>query len=328
MMEIYLISAVVCLALVFDFLNGFNDSNNMVATIISSRAISVQKALILASLSNFLGPFLFGTAVATTIGREIVNPSFIDVNVIIASLIGAIAWDLIAWSRAVPTSSSHALIGSIIGAVAISAGFDKINLSGILKVFLILLISPILGFTLGYISYKIITKITTRAMPKINNVFNVLQILSSICLGLSHGTNDAQKTMGIVTMALVTLKFLPDFHVPLWVIFVCAAAMALGILSGGLSIVKTIGMKIFKIRPIHGFTSQISSSLVIIGSSLIGGPVSTTHVVSSSIIGVGSGENISRIRWGIVKDIVLAWFITLPVSAVISSSVCFILNKI
>lgn len=324
MNEIYFAVVVISLALVFDFFNGFNDSNNMVATIISSRAMSVRKALLLASIFNFLGPFIFGTAVAATIGKGIVNPDFININVIIVSLISAIIWDLIAWRVAIPTSSSHALIGALIGAVCISSGFDKINLVGIIKVFSILLISPILGFTFGFLSYKIIAKMATKATPKINRVFNIGQVLSSICLGLAHGTNDAQKTMGVITMALVILKFIPDFNVPIWVILLCALSLALGTLSGGLKIMKTVGMKIFKIKPIHGFTSQICSSSVIIASSLLGGPVSTTHIVSSSVIGIGTAENISRVRWTVVKDIILAWLITMPVSAILSCSIYFI----
>ncbi|MFH1824206.1 MAG: inorganic phosphate transporter [Candidatus Firestonebacteria bacterium] len=308
----------IIVALIFDYLNGFHDSSNIIATIVSSRAISVQSALVLASVAELIGPFLLGTAVAKTIGNDIIVPGCINLKVILAALSGAIIWNLITWSFGLPSSSSHALIGGLVGAVCISSGIGKINLNGILKVVLILFSSPIIGFLIGFVFTKILHKLTVKATPKINNVFKSLQVVSSTFLALSHGGNDAQKTMGIITMGLVMLKIQNNFVVPTWVIFICAIALALGIASGGLKIAKTVGTKIFKIRPMHGFSVQFSSSLVILAAALIGGPVSTTHIVSSSVVGVGSSISLSKVRWTVVTDILLAWVLTLPLSAIIA----------
>jgi PiT family inorganic phosphate transporter len=316
-MEVLIVLIIV--ALIFDYINGFNDSANIVATIVSSRVMSIQSALILASVAELIGPFLLGTAVAKTIGSDIIDPACINLKIIFAALIGAIIWDLITWFFGFPSSSSHALIGGLVGGVIISFGIEKINLRGILKVVLILFSSPIIGFLVGFVFTKILYRLTINATPKINNIFKSLQVFSSTFLALSHGGNDAQKTMGIITMGLVVLKIQNNFVVPTWVILICAIALALGIASGGLRIIKTVGTKIFKIKPIHGFSVQFSSSLVILIAALIGGPVSTTHVVSSSVVGVGSSVSLSKVRWTVVTDILLAWFLTLPASALISA---------
>ena len=316
------------IALIFEFVNGFHDSSNIVATIINFRAMSPRKALLLAAIAEFLGPFIFGTAVATTIGSGIVDLKIINISVIFSALIGAIIWNLITWHFGIPSSSSHALIGGLIGSVAISAGIDKIHSGGVLKIVLVLFTSPLIGAFFGFLITKITMHFTRNATPHINEVFKKSQIISSIALALSHGANDAQKTMGIITMSLVILGFQTVFVVPIWVILVCALCMALGIASGGWRIIKTVGNKIFRIRPIDGFNAQLASSAVILSAALIGGPVSTTHVVSSSIIGVGTGVSPSKVRWLVVNDIITAWVITLPISALISALVYLLINYV
>jgi len=306
-------------AVLFDFLNGFHDSANVVATTISSRAMSPRNSLILAALAEAAGPFLFGVAVATTIGHEIVATEAITSSVILAGLLGAIAWNVITWILGIPSSSSHALIGGLVGAVAMGHGFSAVMLPGIRKVIIALLVSPILGLVVGYVLMKAIVWLSRAATPHANAVFKGAQILTSLGLALSHGTNDAQKSMGIIAMALVSGGFIQTFHVPIWVIALCAGSIALGTFTGAWRIIRTLGAKFYRIRPIHGFAAQSASALVILGAALLGGPVSTTQVVSSSIIGVGSAERISKVRWGVAQDILLAWVLTIPASMAISA---------
>jgi len=309
----------IAVALLFDFLNGFHDSSNIVATMISSRAMSPIKALFLASIFHFVGPFFFGVAVATTIGHDLVDPGAITLSVILAALMAAIVWNLITWFFGLPSSSSHALVGGLVGAVGMAYGLDTIRIHGLIKVVTSLLISPPLGFLVGFIIMKITLFLARGASPRINWVFKRLQIPTSIALALSHGTNDAQKTMGIITMTLVTAGQLSEFHVPLWVIASCAAAISLGTAAGGWRIIKTLGARIYRIRPIHGFTAQAASAAVILGAAMLGGPVSTTHVVSSAIMGVGSAERFSRVRWGVVGNILAAWVFTIPAAALLAA---------
>jgi PiT family inorganic phosphate transporter len=306
-------------ALLFDFLNGFHDSANVVATTISSRALSPRRALILAALAEATGPFLFGVAVATTIGHEIISPEAIGTTVIFAGLLGAIAWNVITWLLGIPSSSSHALIGGLVGAVAMGYGFGAIQMAGIRKVIIALLVSPILGLMVGYAFMKLLLWLSRLASPRANSFFKGAQVFTSLALALSHGTNDAQKTMGIITMALVSGGVIDTFHVPLWVIACCSAAIALGTFTGAWRIIRTLGAKFYRIRPIHGFSAQTASAAVILGAALMGGPVSTTQVVSSTIIGVGAAERMSKVRWGVAGDIVLAWVLTIPASMLISA---------
>ncbi len=315
----------IVLALFFGFTNGFHDAANVVATIIATGAMSPRMALGMAALGEFVGPFLFGTAVAQTIGKNIVDissfdPRFLELStfLIIAALVGAIAWNLVTWFFGLPSSSSHALVGGMIGAVLIAYGPDKILWRGLVYVILILFISPLLGFVFGTLFLKMTLYLARNATPKANIFFNRMQILSSIALSFSHGANDAQKPMGLIMMSLVILGLSPSFDIPFWVIFGCATAIALGTASGGWRIIKTVGSKIYRLRSVHAFCAQTSSATVILAASLLGGPVSTTHVVSSSIMGVGAGQRISAVRWGVAKNIVVAWFITIPASAVIS----------
>jgi PiT family inorganic phosphate transporter len=326
---------VISLALFFDFSNGFHDAANVVATIIITRALSPRKALILASICEFIGPFLFGTAVAYMIGENIIDisafdPRALDISVllIIAALIGAILWNLITWFFGLPSSSSHALIGGMVGATLVAYGPDKILWGGLIFVVGSLVFSPLLGLLVGWLFLKITFRITQNATPKINYFFNRMQIPASIALALSHGANDAQKSMGLIALSLVILGLSPSFHVPWWAVASCALAIALGTASGGWKIIKTMGSKIYRLRSVHAFCAQSSSAAVILGAALAGGPVSTTHVVSSSIMGVGAGQRISAVRWGVAKNIILAWFVTIPASAVMAGLSFHLIQKI
>jgi PiT family inorganic phosphate transporter len=321
-----LIILVIILALVFDFLNGVHDSSNIVATMIASRAYSPRTALGMTAVANFLGPFIFGVAVAETIGNEVVDSAAINLLVILTALLSAIFWNLLTWYLGFPSSSSHALVGGLIGAVVVGAGWDAILLPGLVKVLLTLLLSPLIGFVFGYIFLKFLLLLCWNATPKVNTVFKRSQIFTSISLALSHGTNDAQKTMGIITLTLVTAGVLETFVVPEWVIFACASMIALGTAVGGWRLIRTLGGKIFRIKPIDGFASQLASTVVILSASLLGGPVSTTQVVSSSIMGVGGAERMNKVRWGVGKDIATAWVLTIPATALVAAGLYWILS--
>ena len=321
-----LLIVLIALAIIFDFLNGVHDSSNIVATMISSRAIQPRAALLMTALAEFSGPFIFGVAVANTIGHEIVASQHLNMLVIIASLIAAIAWNILTWIMGIPSSSSHALIGGIIGAVVIGAGWQQIQLAGVLKVVLTLFISPVVGFFAGMLVANIVYALSWKATPRINGVFKRLQVVTSFGLALSHGTNDAQKTMGVITLGLVISGFQKDFSVPLWVILICALAISLGTSVGGWQLIRTLGSKFYKIRPIHGFAAQATSAAVILTASLFGGPVSTTQVVSTAIMGVGAAERMSKVRWGVAGEIISAWFLTIPATALLASGIYWLLN--
>jgi PiT family inorganic phosphate transporter len=317
---------IISLALFFGFTNGFHDAANVVATIIATGAMAPRTALGMAALGEFIGPFLFGTAVAQTIGRNIIDISAFDprllnlsLYLVIASLIGAITWNLITWFWGLPSSSSHALVGGMIGAVLVAYGPDKIVWKGLLYVIIVLIFSPVLGLVFGTLFLKATLRLSQNATPKAKYFFNRMQILSSIALSLSHGANDAQKPMGMMMISLVLLGFSSTFDIPFWVIASCAAAIALGTASGGWRIIKTVGVKIYRLRSVHAFCAQTASATVILAAALIGGPVSTTHVVSSAIMGVGAGQRISAVRWGVAKNIVVAWFVTIPASALMAA---------
>lgn len=311
-------------ALLFDFLNGFHDSANVVATMISSRAIGPRHALALSACAHLAGPFLFGMAVATTIGHEVISEAAATIPVVTAALLSAIIWNVLTWLMGLPSSSSHALIGGLIGAAAMGHGLQAVLPPGLLKVLLILLISPIVGLISGHIFMKIVLFLARGATPRINTFFKRVQVLTATALALSHGTNDAQKTMGIIAMGLLAGGALPHFVVPTWVVAACAGAMALGTALGGWRIIRTLGGKFYKIRPVHSFASQVAATAVIMGAALIGGPVSTTHVVSTAILGVGSAERVSKVRWGVMKQIVVAWILTIPVSGLLAA-LCYLL---
>ena len=321
-----LLILLIALAILFDFLNGVHDSSNIVATMISSRAIQPRNALIMTALAEFSGPFIFGVAVANTIGQEIVSSEHLNMIVIISALSAAIVWNILTWVLGIPSSSSHALIGGIIGAVVIGAGWQEIHLAGVLKVVLTLFISPLVGFIAGMIMANVVYALSWKATPKINGLFKRMQVVTSFGLALSHGTNDAQKTMGVITLGLLISGVQKEFVVPFWVILVCALAIALGTSVGGWQLIRTLGSKFYKIRPIHGFTAQISSAAVILAASLIGGPVSTTQVVSTSIMGVGAAERMSKVRWGVAVDIVTAWFLTIPLTGLLAAGIYWLIN--
>lgn len=319
---------IVVLALGFDLLNGIHDSSNIVATMISSRAIPPRVALAITAISEFSGPFIFGVAVAKTIGDEIVLPDTINIEVIIAALISAIVWNLLTWWLGFPSSSSHALIGGLAGAVIAGAGWQAIKLSGFEKIIIILFTSPLVGFSVGYIIAQIVFRLSWKASPKINVLFKRFQIFTAISLALSHGSNDAQKSMGIITLALVTEGIIRNFVIPLWVILACASMIALGTFLGGWRLIRTLGSKFYKIKPVDAFCSQMTSASVILGASLIGGPVSTTQVVSTAIMGVGAAERINKVRWGVAGEIATAWFLTIPATGLVASGIYWLITHL
>jgi PiT family inorganic phosphate transporter len=323
-----IIIAVIILALIFDFLNGIHDSSNVVATMISSRALSPRVALFMTALANFIGPFIFGVAVADTIGHEVVIAQAINTVVLLAALTSAIVWNLLTWYLGFPSSSSHALIGGFIGAVVIDAGWQAIQLPGIEKILIALFLSPIMGIVIGYLLLRLIFLFCWKASPVVNRFFKRGQIFTALALALSHGTNDAQKTMGIITLALVTGGYLQVFAVPTWVIIMCAAMIALGTAVGGNKLIKTLGGKFYKIRPVDGFSAQLASAAVIIGASLVGGPVSTTQVVSSAIMGVGAAERVKKVRWGVAGEIATAWLLTIPATALLAAGLYWVLSRV
>jgi PiT family inorganic phosphate transporter len=326
-MSIVLITVIVLGAL-FDFLNGIHDSSNVVATMISSRAFSPQVALGVTAISEFSGPFIFGVAVAQTIGNGIVTSELITTQVLLAALISAILWNLLTWYLGFPSSSSHALIGGIIGSVVMAAGWQAIQLKGLEKILVSLFSSPIIGFVFGFLLLRLILIFSWKASPRINAFFKRSQILTGISLALSHGANDAQKTMGVITLALVTSGYLKVFMVPKWVILLCASMIALGTAVGGWRLIRTLGGKIYKIRPVDGFAAQLTSAVVILSNSLLGGPVSTTQVVSSAIMGVGAGERANKVRWGVAQEIVTAWLLTIPSAALVGAGLYWLINQI
>jgi len=320
--------ALIGVAVLFDFINGFHDSSNVVATMISSRAMSARKALTLSAVAHFCGPFLFGVAVATTIGHDVVDPKVVTIAVIFAALLAAIIWNLITWVLGIPSSSSHALLGGLIGAVSVDYGLAMIQMRGLLKVVIALFVSPILGLLAGYLLMRLVLFLARGASPRINWFFKRGQIITSLALALSHGTNDAQKTMGIIAMALVASGYLPEFSVPWWVIALSAGAISLGTALGGWRIIRTLGGKFYKIRPVHGFAAQIASALIIFGAALLGGPVSTTQVVSSAILGVGSATRFSRVRWNVAGNILAAWVLTIPASALLAALLLLVIRPL
>jgi len=327
-MEISLLVIVVVVALVFDYINGFHDTANAIATSVSTRVLKPNVAIAMAAVLNFVGA-LFSTKVAHTIGKGIVDPSLVTFQVVLAALIGAIGWNLITWYFGIPSSSSHALIGGLVGAVVISHGFGDLNPPGLIKILTSLVISPLIGFGVGFLVMTILNRIVHDSRPsRVNRFFSVFQILSAAVMAFSHGSNDAQKSMGIITMVLVSAGFLQTFTVPTWVIIACASAMALGTSLGGWRIIKTMGVKIIKLQPIHGFAAETSSSLIILSATALGAPVSTTHVISSSIMGVGATKRIKAVRWGVAYNIVVAWVLTLPLSGILAAIAFLLINSI
>ena len=323
-----LLYLVIFLALLFSFVNGFHDTANAVATSIATRALTPDRAVMISSLANFLGA-LSSTAVALTIGKGIVNPEAITQQLLVAALVSAILWNLITWYYGIPSSSSHALIGGLLGATLIAKGAQAIIAKGFYKVIISLFLSPIIGLIIGFSIMTIFFWIFRNADPnKSNNKFRKLQVFSSALISFSNGSNDAQKTMGIITLALFSASMIKTFEVPLPVTIASSLAMALGTATGGKKIIRTMGNKIFKIQPINGFASDLSSSIVILSATLFGAPVSTTHVVSSAIMGVGAAKRLRAVKWGVAQSIVTAWFLTIPFSAILGALTYLIIKII
>lgn len=327
--QTWLVVIIVVLAIGFDFINGFHDTANAIATSISTRALTPRRAIILASVMNLVGALMF-TGVAKTIGKDIANPLELEhgLTVIIAALLSAIAWNLITWWLGLPSSSSHAIIGAIAGAAIASEGWNGINYDGFTKIVQWLILSPIIAFVIGYIVMFILKHVFANSSPHhVNKVFRSGQVLTAAFQSFSHGTNDAQKAMGIIMMALVVANYEPnmDVAIPLWVKLSAAAAMALGTSIGGWKIIKTMGTKIFKIQPINGFAADISSASVILTATLSHYPVSTTHAITSSILGVGSAKKFSSVKWNMAGRIVWTWVITIPVASILAMVAYWIL---
>jgi PiT family inorganic phosphate transporter len=306
-------------ALIFDFLNGFHDSSNVVATVISSRAMPPRTVLIMAAVAHFTAPFLFGVAVANTVGKGVIEPSAISPVVVLGGVVASIVWNLFTWWLGIPSSSSHALIGGLLGSGILANGFEIVKLGGLSKVLISLFIAPPLGLLGGFIIMRILLFLVRNASPRISTTFKRSQILTALALAMSHGTNDAQKTMGVITMGLVAAGLQKTFHVPLWVIAASAGSIALGTVLGGWRLIRTLGGRIYKIRPIHGFTSQATSAIVIFAAALLGGPVSTTQVVGSAIMGTGAAERLSKVRWQVGREMLVTWLLTIPATALVSA---------
>lgn len=318
----------VILALAFDFLNGMNDAANSIATIVSTRVLSPYAAVAWAAFFNFIAFLFFGLHVATTVGKGIVQPQIVDEYFILCALVSAIIWTYFCTHFGLPISVSHSLIGGLLGPALIIGGTKFIIANGIIKVALFIVISPFVGFILSYLLMLLILFLFKRTHPgKVDSVFRVLQLISSAAFSLGHGANDAQKTMGIIAVLLFSTGYLgPEFYVPLWVVLSAHTAIALGTLVGGWRVIKTMGMRITDLKPVSGACAETGAAISIIGASLAGIPVSTTHTISGSIMGVGSTKRLSAVRWGVAGNIVLAWIFTIPVTLGISAGIYWIIS--
>ena len=327
MLDHWLIWAVVLLAILFDYINGFHDTANAIATSVSTRAIHPRTAVFMAAILNFAGAMV-STGVAKTIGGDIVmSPNLISLEVIVAALAGAIIWNVLTWYYRIPSSSSHALIGGVIGAVWISVGPEALHAGGIGKIIMSLVLSPIVALAIGYVVMIALMWIVRKYSPLVlNQQFRKMQLASASLMAFSHGSNDAQKAMGIITLALLSGGYIDTLEVPIWVKLVCATSMALGTSVGGWRIISTMGTKIFKMESINGFAADLNSSLVIFTATFLHLPVSTTHVVSGSIMGVGSAERVRAVHWGVARSMLVAWVITIPISALMSALIFLVID--
>ncbi|MDE1830055.1 MAG: inorganic phosphate transporter [Thaumarchaeota archaeon] len=314
-------------ALIFDFLNGFHDAANSIATVVGTRVLKPLPAVGIAAFANFVGPFLFGVAVATTIGKGIINPDFVTLNIIIGALTGAIVWDIVTWILGLPTSSSHALVGGILGAGLAGAGSKAVIFGGLQTVVTGIIVSPIAGLAIAFVIALLIMKIFAKVKPRtVNSIFGRLQLISSTYFSLTHGANDGQKTMGIIALILLTQGVITKFSIPSYVILMAATAMSLGTFFGGWRIVKTMATKITNLRPYQGFAAETGSATIIASLAWAGVPASTTHAISGGIMGVGAVRRLSAVRWGVGKRIVWAWIITIPAGAAVSFVITSIIN--
>jgi PiT family inorganic phosphate transporter len=319
----------ILLALVFDFLNGFHDSANSIATIVSTRVLTPRRAVVWAAFFNFIAFLFFGTHVANTIGKGIIDIAIVDKAVIFAALVGACSWDVITWYLGLPTSSSHALIGGMMGAALVKVGSQALVWSGITKTVIFIFVSPILGLILGTVLGTAVYWACRNTTPRrVDHVFRKGQLVSAALYSIGHGSNDAQKTMGIIASLLFSAGVLTgDFYVPKYVVLLCQAAIALGTMFGGWRIVKTMGQKVAKLRPVDGFAAESSAAMTLAISSGFGIPVSTTHTITGSIMGVGSLRRLSAVRWGVAYNIVWAWILTIPAAAAISALAYLVIGR-
>ncbi len=318
-----LVLTIILLALLFDFINGMNDAANSIATVVSTRVLSPRVAVFWAAFFNVVAAFGFSLHVATTIGKGVIDVSIVDHYLILSALLGAIAWSHFCTHYGLPISVSHALIGGLIGAAIPKAGFNALILEGIFKIALFIVLSPLLGMIFGYISMVLVLWLFRKSTPAaVDRGFRVGQLLSSAAYSLGHGTNDAQKTMGIIALTLYTAGLLgPTFYIPTWVIFAAHGAIGLGTYLGGWKVVRTMGMKLTSLRPVHGFCAETSSAIILFGTAAAGIPVSTTHTIAGAIMGVGATRRVSAVRWGIAGNIVWAWILTIPASAILAGFV-------
>jgi PiT family inorganic phosphate transporter len=315
-----LILFIILVALTFDFLNGFHDAANSIATVVSTRVLSPQRAVLWAAFFNFVAAFVLGTGVAKTIGKGMIDLSVVTQEVVLAGLIGAIFWNLFTWYYGLPVSSSHALIGGYAGAAVAKAGMGAILFSGWIKTLMFIVLAPMIGMFLGFFLMVLVTWIFRRWRPsRLDHLFRRLQLISAGLYSLGHGGNDAQKTMGIITGLLVASGHLKAFDVPLWVVLISHAAIALGTMFGGWRIVKTMGSKITKLQPFGGFCAETAGALTLLGATLGGIPVSTTHTITGAIVGVGATKRLSAVKWGVAGRIVWAWVLTIPIAAAVSA---------
>ncbi len=315
---------IIFVALAFDFINGFHDAANSIATVVSTRVLKPHHAVMMAAFFNCVAGFFISVQVAKTIGTGIINPAIIDNALILATLGGAIIWNLITWWMGLPSSSSHALIGGLIGAGIVKGGTDVLIWKGIIKTSLFIVISPTIGLILGLLIMVIVMHITSRYSSRVstaNVIFRRLQLCSAAIYSTSHGMNDAQKTMGIIAIVLFSNGYMSEFHIPVWVEVICYLVIGAGTMSGGWRIVKTMGTKITKLEPVGGFCAETAAATAIIGASLAGIPVSTTHTITGAIMGVGSTRRLSAVRWGVAGNIIWAWVLTIPVSAILSMAI-------
>ncbi len=323
-MDIYIIF-LIFLALAFDFINGFHDSANSIATVVSTRVLSPRYAVMWAAFFNFVAFLFFGLHVAGTIGKGIIDIAIMDNEIILATLAGAITWDLITWYFGLPTSSSHALMGGLIGAALVKAGTSALVWKGIIKTVIFIFVSPILGLTLGLVIGVIVYRAFRNKAPgQVDHLFRKGQLLSAALYSLGHGGNDAQKTMGVIAGLLFSSGLLKGaFHIPLWVVLSCHGAIAMGTMFGGWRIVKTMGQKVAKLKPVDGFCAETSAASTLFLASFLGIPVSTTHTITGAIMGVGSLRRLTAVRWGVAGQIVWAWVLTIPAAAIISAAVYY-----
>ncbi|MBP1686344.1 MAG: phosphate/sulfate permease, partial [Deltaproteobacteria bacterium] len=325
-----LVAFLIVVALAFDFMNGFHDAANSVATVVSTRVLTPRQAVMWAAFFNFVAAFGFGVNVASTVGKGIIDPSAVSNSVVFAGLAAAIAWDILTWFYGLPTSSSHALIAGFAGAGIAAAGPQVVVVGGLTKVVLFVFISPALGLVIGLLMMALVTYLVRRSTPaRVDANFRRLQLASAAFYSLGHGTNDAQKTMGIITVLLFTSGYLgPTFYVPTWVILLCHAAIAMGTTFGGWRIVKTMGMKITKLQPIGGFCAETAGALTIVGAAAAGIPVSTTHTITGAIVGVGASRRLSAVRWGVARNVVWAWILTIPCTGIIAAAIYWLVAAI